>query len=520
MRRALTHIMQLLARRRWCSNVAFMLCWVALSLAAAGHARAQVAGAPKPAVPTLTPQSCTAECHLPIAKHTFRHSQTAADCAVCHVQVGEKAAHKFSLATAKEDLCLKCHQLPVEKHSHAPVTERKCMECHDPHGSEHKAELKGDPNKDLCLKCHNDQFMKKPFVHGPVAAGACATCHKPHSSEHPKLLLNADANTLCLACHAETGKAEAGVHIHKALEQGCVKCHDPHASTHKFQLLDAVPKLCMSCHKDKFDQITSGAMVVHGAITDEGGCTTCHEPHQSKLPGLQRGNQPETCLKCHDKPLMAPDGKMLTNMSTLLAANPEKHGPIREGHCTVCHDPHAGKKFRLLTEDYPDKFYSPFSLDLYKLCFKCHSPDLVLKQNGQGLTQFRDGNRNLHALHVNQEKGRTCRACHEVHASKRPAHIRESVPFGSSNWMIEINFQKSDAGGSCSPGCHVPKTYTRSVVLGGAAAPATLPPVPAPTPATTPAPIPIPSPKPSPATAPTPPPTPTPEPLPGPEPKK
>lgn len=441
----------------------------------AAAAQAQVAGAPKPPTQPVAPQNCTTECHQPIVKHTFRHNPVAADCTACHVQVGDPATHKFSFSVPKDELCLKCHQLPAEKHSHAPVRDGKCTECHDPHGSEHKAELKGDPNRDLCVKCHNTEFMKKAFVHGPVAVGACATCHKAHSSETPKLLI-ADANTLCKTCHADTGKPEQGVHVHKALDQGCVNCHDAHASDHKFQLRETAPKLCLTCHKDKFDQLTANGAIVHGAVTDEGGCTSCHEPHASRLAGLQRTTQPGTCLKCHDKSMKGPEGKPLTNMATLLAANPDKHGPIRDGQCTACHDPHAAKKFRLLSEDYPDKFYSPFSLDLYKLCFKCHSPDLVLKPNGQGITEFRDGGRNLHSLHVNQEKGRTCRACHEVHASKRPSHVRESVPFGSSSWMLEINFEKSAQGGSCAPGCHAPKKYDRLSPVGpmpsAAAAPA------------------------------------------------
>lgn len=444
--------------------------WVAAgaSLFMAAPGLSQVAGAPKTPptqnplpTPNIPPQSCTTtECHVPIAKHTVRHSQTAADCTACHVQIGEAAAHKFSFTSAKEDLCVKCHQLPLQQHAHAPVKDGKCMDCHDPHGSEFKAELVSDPNRDLCVKCHAANFKNKSFVHGPVAVGACTTCHKPHSSENPKLLL-ADPNTLCKTCHADTGKPEEGVHIHKALDQGCVNCHDPHASDHKFQLREVAPKLCLTCHKDKFEQATAGAAVVHGAITQDGGCTTCHEPHASKLPGLQRTVQPDTCLKCHDKPLKNNAGKPMTNMAALLAANPEKHGPIREGHCTVCHDPHASPKFQLLSEDYPEKFYSPFSPDLYRLCFKCHSQDLVMKQNGTGITQFRDGVKNLHALHVNQEKGRTCRACHEVHASQRASHVRESVPFGSSNWMLEINFKSDEEGGSCAPGCHAPKTYKR-----------------------------------------------------------
>lgn len=461
--------------------------WVAVCLFSAPAAMAQVAGAPKQkTIPGVVEAQSCAECHQAITNRSVRHTQAAADCAACHVQIGEKVAHKFAFPVAKEELCLKCHQLPAEQHSHVPVSEGKCMECHDPHGSEHKAHLVADPNKGLCLKCHSD-MQKKAFVHGPVAVGACSTCHKPHSSALPKLLI-ADANALCITCHADTGKAQDGMHVHKALEQGCVKCHDSHSSDHKFQLRESSPNLCLQCHQEKFTKLTEGSAIVHGAINMEGGCTTCHEPHASKLTALQRTNQIDSCLKCHDKQLKMADGKMLSNMATLLGANTEKHGPIRDGHCTVCHDPHAAQKFRLLSDDYPDTFYAKFSLEQYQLCFKCHSPDLVTKQKGQGITQFRNGTQNLHALHVNQEKGRTCRACHEVHASKRPSHIRESVPFGNSNWLLEINYEKTEMGGSCSPGCHAPKKYERSgaSTSGLIATPPSAPTQPSPAPAATP----------------------------------
>jgi predicted CXXCH cytochrome family protein len=249
------------------------------------------------------------------------------------------------------------------------------------------------------------------------------------------------------------------------MDQGCTACHSPHASDHKYQLKQSAPDLCLTCHQEWFDQKVRSASVVHGAVTAEGGCTGCHQPHSSRLPNLQRGTQPGICLGCHDKPLKGPDKTPITNMASLLANNPDHHGPIREGLCTACHSPHAGQHFRLLAEDYPPQFYAPFSTDTFKLCFKCHIQDLVLKPSGVGLTQFRDGDKNLHWVHVNREKGRTCRACHEVHASKRPLHIREAVPFGNSGWMLEINFQRTAEGGSCSPGCHKTRGYTRTGTL-------------------------------------------------------
>ncbi len=415
----------------------------------------------------LGSRTCAKECHRELFEHEVMHGPALVDCQACHVQ-GNPDQHKFFLIAKREDLCRRCHSLPHAGIEHTPVREGRCQECHDPHGSDRPRMLVADPKRELCEQCHKQDFASAPFVHGPVAVGACIVCHDPHASEQPKLLLQ-DSKRLCLGCHAEVEEAAhaPGMHRHGALDDQCTRCHDPHASAHRFQLREEAPGLCLSCHEEKFDQMVGGLPVVHGAVTVAGGCTGCHAPHASSQASLQRGTQPGVCLECHDKTLTAPDGGTVTNMAALLADNPNHHGPIREGVCTACHSPHAGEHFRLLVEDYPPLFYAPFQLDSFRLCFRCHISDLVLKPSGAGLTQFRDGDRNLHFLHVNQEKGRTCRACHEVHASKRPAHIREAVPFGSGGWMLEINFQATENGGSCAPGCHQLKSYDR--LTGGAA---------------------------------------------------
>ncbi len=67
---------------------------------------------------------------------------------------------------------------------------------------------------------------------------------------------------------------------------------------------------------------------------------------------------------------------------------------------------------------------------------------------------------NLHSVHVNQEsKGRTCRACHEIHSIDREKKIRDSVPFG--DWMFQTAYTKTPTGGSCTPGCHQHLSYDR-----------------------------------------------------------
>jgi len=429
---------------------------------------AQVGGTASSAVRAAV-STCAKECHQDIINHPVMHSVSRERCDACHVQ-GNAKQHRFSFIVAKDQLCVRCHAVPHEGVMHAPVQQGRCLECHDPHGSDHPRSLIADPQRALCVKCHTQEFPPSQFVHGPVAVGACIVCHKPHSSKEPGLLVK-DSRSLCLTCHAEVqteGQREG--HVHGALEQGCTSCHDPHASAHKFQLRERSPELCMKCHQAHFDKLTAAPAHVHGAIQEPDGCLGCHQPHSSQLAGLQRGSQPGICLSCHNRPVQTAAGGTIPDMARLLEENPDHHGPIRDGNCTACHEPHAGENFRLLKEEYPAEFYAPFAIESFRLCFRCHIPDLVLSASGSGLTEFRDGDRNLHHVHVNRDKGRTCRSCHEVHASKQPSHIRESVPFGAANWKLPLNYKKTPEGGSCMPGCHEVRRYSRSPPVSGSAA--------------------------------------------------
>ena len=424
--------------------------------AALPAATLQTVGSVKPTV--ATEQCVTEACHRGILEHKVMHGPVAQKrCLDCH-KYEDVRSHRFKKLAAPDQGCDKCHEMKHKAVLHAPVREGRCTACHDPHGSEFTKHLVADPAKGLCQTCHKGQdFAKKAFVHTPVAAGTCGACHEAHSAAEPKLLKQASW-TLCTNCHKQmVPKIAETRSTHAPARDNCLACHDPHASNVKNELKQTAPDLCLSCHKNLKESLAAST-VQHGAMTQEGTCGNCHDAHLSKLPKLAKQTQPQQCLNCHDRPLKAKDGRTLTNMAALLNDNPEHHGPIRLGACTACHPPHASNQAKLLTAAYPPEFYAAFKQDLYQLCFTCHSPDLVLKPKG-GPTGFADGEKNLHWLHVNQEKGRTCRACHEVHASKQPFHIRETVPFGPNGWEMAIKFRQTATGGSCAPGCHIERSY-------------------------------------------------------------
>ena len=353
--------------------------------------------------------------------------------------------------------CVACHAKLLEKAEvHPPAKDQMCDSCHEVPAAGGRTALTDKPET-LCYICHEKEKFTAGNVHGPVAVGGCLACHDPHGSPNKHLVRSSGAE-LCLGCHEDMKARLATAKFrHKPIESGCTGCHSPHSSPQKFQLKAEAQALCGSCHQAVLKQ--AGGPVKHAAVTEGRGCVGCHDPHVAEIRPLLRADGVSTCLACHNETLRA-GATQLTDMKRLLTENKDHHGPIRFKNCAGCHTPHGGEYFRLLKNQYPKEFYAPFKTENFSLCFGCHDSALPRDERTTTLTDFRDGDRNLHFVHVNKTpKGRTCRACHETHASNSPSHIRESVPFG--NWPLPINYIKKENGGSCGPGCHAPVTYDR-----------------------------------------------------------
>jgi len=399
----------------------------------------------------------TAGCHAKLKIGKVVHQPTAMDdCEICH----EKKGPAYALAYPSiGEMCTECHELSEGAKVHTPYKKKECTGCHNPHASDNDKLLVQPNDQRLCYQCHEKAQgpgANAKNQHGPFAMGACVACHAPHAGT-AKANLVAKASELCLGCHETLADdIKSSRHVHRPVKNGCTKCHSPHGTDQAYFLLKGgAPSLCLSCHKRIAGKINDKEATVHGPIKTKKSCVGCHNPHVSPQPKLLQETSKELCLTCHGVSVGG-----LTAMGKLLEENPNHHGPIRDGSCIGCHDPHASPNFRLLVKAYPKRFYAPFKQENYALCFGCHEPERVLEKTTKTLTNFREGDRNLHFVHVNKKrKGRTCRACHEVHASKHPLHLRDSVPFG--RWALPINFKKTPTGGSCSPGCHQPKTYNR-----------------------------------------------------------
>lgn len=173
-----------------------------------------------------------------------------------------------------------------------------------------------------------------------------------------------------------------------------------------------------------------------------------------------RANVGETCLTCHDMALVSGERK-LANVAVQLRTSPAVHKPAADGMCQACHTPHGSMQPSLLKDSYPAGNYAKYDRANYGLCWQCHEPTLVEATATRTATEFRDGERNLHHVHVAQfGKGRSCHLCHTAHAADGSHLLRETIRFGK--WEGPLDFTEAPNGGSCASACHRTKDYDRA----------------------------------------------------------
>ncbi len=405
------------------------------------------------------------ECHASVRNYAVVHGPVGVNaCDACH-ELADAQSHTFRFVREKVQMCTYCHEFDVSAMPvvHKPVKEGQCLGCHDPHGGTNKALIRENSIEELCNRCHEKITTGKTFLHAPVKQGACDSCHPAHASRFPKLVDLAGPD-LCLACHEEFAASMAKVKFtHKALEKGCEKCHDVHGSKHANATTQPIIAQCGGCH-EKVTTAARAARYPHTPVmSDERACTNCHTPHGSSLAKLVSDSPDKLCMSCHKTEQKTNRGYVVPAVAELMDEKLTKHGGIKDGSCAGCHVAHGSNQQLFLTRHYSKIFYQKFSPQQYELCFSCHDLKLVTEEKTAKLTNFRNGERNLHTLHVRdtKERGENCRVCHNNHSGDNAVIVRPSITYGT--WTMPIRYTKTQTGGSCYPGCHPIYRYDRSV---------------------------------------------------------
>jgi predicted CXXCH cytochrome family protein len=410
----------------------------------------------------IEPATClNAGCHAGMKDKQVVHSPLKkGDCETCHEQADVKV-HKFKYAETSAALCYLCHDSLTEKKKfvHQPLKEEgnACVLCHDPHSSGMEALVKAKTKLDLCVRCHSD-ISGSDALHQSDDQ-TCTDCHDPHASDESTLLRTRTPD-LCFKCHSDLrDDIKQSAVVHGPVAAGCTVCHSPHRTLGGKGLLQTGEKLCMTCH-EHFKETLEAMSTRHPQLLSGDSCGRCHEPHVGQHEHLLRDTPFGLCLSCHSKEITAQDGRTIASLAELKNKDVVLHGPLSGKQCSPCHQAHGSLSPGFLAGAYPTGFYSPYSEEGYGLCFGCHGSELAEEAETASETNFRNGTRNLHFVHVNKErKGRSCRVCHLPHGGKTPHFLADTVAFG--NWKLPIGFVPSDDGGTCKSGCHAEKQYSR-----------------------------------------------------------
>jgi len=314
----------------------------------------------------------------------------------------------------------KCHQgIDDHKYLHAPfkTRDKACLTCHvlSEKGIGHPIfkPLTNEFNNDSCKTCHESSHKKifsKNVVHKALVENACTSCHSPHGSDHPKLLKKGFDRGLCLDCHKKTAESISNVKFHKAesFNDNCLTCHNSHNGSDKKLLKDQEINLCLGCHGN--DQVKHAKM---------------------DWTKLDKKNW---------------------------------HEPVKDGNCSQCHQVHGSKDRNLLKSGYKNISYSQNIEEDAKNCFECHKVEKFQNKHAVSETQFRNGNVNLHFLHLNSKNGsRNCHTCHEVHASNNLYLIKDNFQYRGV--QLPIKFNPSKDGGTCTTACHKAFSYDRTMSI-------------------------------------------------------
>jgi len=409
-------------------------------------------------------------------------------------------------------ICQSCHKVHGARGDEITIVDntnsKLCVICHEKQKSLIKTK------HDMRLSLPDIKNIKQQRV---SQSGPCGACHTPHNAANKRLWARplgsgALATQMCLSCHGEKSGYDtkhignishpvndkptpdtfipdklplytAGLTRSAKGRIQCFTCHDVHrwsptsstdqggkdiegdGSNSFLRISNNVSSdLCLDCHKDKRQLITSdhnlivtapGEKNIQGLTADKSGpCGACHVPHNAsggrlwaKKIIVNKDIVTQLCVGCHNKD-GAGKAKLIGNhyhpvnipfktlnlkgagkkISTLLpfydsAGNRMPDGKEGKIVCITCHAPHAwtpnqtgpllNYRYKNMEGDATNSFLRKAAFPSSDLCKACHTDKALIDGTVHDLKVSAPKAVNLLGQTV-KESG-ICGACHLVH---------------------------------------------------------------------------------------------------------
>jgi predicted CXXCH cytochrome family protein len=415
------------------------------------------------------------------------------DCASCHTQhSGDQAiAREHALVGPNDNtLCDDCHVTPWAGGSYGGTSlydgsahgaslstvwpgpyppargadaARKCVNCHDPHGWEDRDGtipfLAVAREEALCVSCHDGAHagtdirtdLGKPFAH------PTSTSRERHAGP------------------AEAQPADFAISPLNRRHAECADCHNPHVARHEDDPSLPPPEASKALLG------VSRVVVLNGAAGVKPGYVFVPASDTTTTPVAEY----QLCFKCHSSWTTQPTGQ--TDLARALNPNnPSHHAVEAPGanpgisasafapgwnarsmvRCGDCHGsesggargPHGSLYPAILSRPYATS-PQPHATTPDELCFRCHEFSVYADRNApeaaQSASRFnRPATEKGHWFHV-AEKSVPCYACHDSHGSSTLPNL---LVLGRNPGLV--SYMQTPAGGTCTPTCHAPQSYT------------------------------------------------------------
>lgn len=210
---------------------------------------------------------------------------------------------------------------------------------------------------------------KKVSFHTDKEEQFCKTCHKMIQSVAQHVVPDNPEDSTCFQCHKNlVNRAKAHA---PSVNWMCTECHTGQEGEYgnetigqsKYAAPNPIMERCFSCHEN-VKNVWFSRKSEHGPVRD-GRCNRCHNPHSSNEIFFTRKPIWDLCTTCHSEKASGVHviSSFVRESSHPTRGKPDPARPGRELVCSGCHDPHGSEGIYLLRT----KGKTAFSV-----CSRCH----------------------------------------------------------------------------------------------------------------------------------------------------